>query len=99
MALLVEPEIPPPITDIKVPPVTDIKISVGEQTVNPLTSNYVVTEEPIHSRRPIRVVCMGSGYSGLMMGIVYTQKLQLKNCEFVIYERNEDLGGTWFENR
>jgi cation diffusion facilitator CzcD-associated flavoprotein CzcO len=33
------------------------------------------------------------------MGIVYAEKLQAQNCEFIIYERNEDLGGTWFENR
>ncbi|RFU33062.1 hypothetical protein B7463_g3286, partial [Scytalidium lignicola] len=91
MTLPVEPKIPPP--------VIDIKTSVGEQTFNPLASNYVVSEEPIHSRKPIRIVCMGSGYSGLMMGIVYTQKLQSQNCEFIIYERNQDLGGTWFENR
>jgi hypothetical protein len=80
-------------------PATDIKTSAGEQAFNPPASNYVVTEEPIHSRRPLRIVCMGSGYSGLMMGIVYTQKLQSQNCEFTLYERNKDLGGTWFENR
>jgi hypothetical protein len=80
-------------------PATDIKTFAGEQAFNSPASNYVVTEEPIHSRRPLRIVCMGSGYSGLMMGIVYTQKLQSQNCEFTLYERNQDLGGTWFENR
>jgi hypothetical protein len=76
-------------------PVVDVKAS----HVTTVTSNYVVNEEPIHSRRPIRIVCMGAGYSGLMMGMVYAEKLQAQNCEFIIYERNEDLGGTWFENR
>jgi cation diffusion facilitator CzcD-associated flavoprotein CzcO len=42
---------------------------------------------------------MGAGYSGLMMAIVFSQKLQNSNAEFVIYERNKDLGGTWLENR
>jgi hypothetical protein len=82
-----------------VTPVVDVKASLLAQPVKPVTSNYVVNEEPIHSRRPLRIVCMGAGYSGLMMGIVYSEKLQTQNCEFIIYERNEDLGGTWFENR
>jgi cation diffusion facilitator CzcD-associated flavoprotein CzcO len=42
---------------------------------------------------------MGAGYSGLMMAILFSQKMQDKNAELVIYERNEDLGGTWLENR
>lgn len=60
---------------------------------------YTLTEEPIGTRRPIRVVCMGAGYSGLMMAIMFSQQMQGKNAELVIYERNEDLGGTWLLNR
>jgi hypothetical protein len=64
-----------------------------------LDPNYTILEQPIGSRRPIRVVCLGAGYSGLMMGIVFNERMKDANAEFVIYERNEDLGGTWFENR
>ncbi|KAL2848916.1 hypothetical protein BJY01DRAFT_262438 [Aspergillus pseudoustus] len=60
---------------------------------------YQIVEQPIGTRRPIRVACMGAGYSGLMMAIVFSQRMQDKNAELVIYERNEDLGGTWLENR
>lgn len=60
---------------------------------------YKITEQPIGSRRPIRVACLGAGYSGLMMGIVFSQKMKDKNADLVIYERNEDMGGTWLENR
>ncbi|KAK2750270.1 hypothetical protein FQN55_002417 [Onygenales sp. PD_40] len=60
---------------------------------------YLITEQPIHTHRPMRIVCIGAGYSGLMMGIVFSQKMQGSNAEFVIYERNKDLGGTWLENR
>jgi cation diffusion facilitator CzcD-associated flavoprotein CzcO len=42
---------------------------------------------------------MGAGYSGLMMAIVFSEQMKNKNAELVIYERNEDLGGTWLENR
>ena len=62
-------------------------------------SAYNIVEEPIGTRRPIRVACMGAGYSGLMMGIVFSERMKGKNAELVIYERNQDLGGTWLENR
>ncbi|OAL05033.1 FAD/NAD(P)-binding domain-containing protein [Phaeosphaeriaceae sp. SRC1lsM3a] len=64
-----------------------------------LDPSYTINEKPIGTRRPIRVACMGAGYSGLMMGILFSQKMMDKNAELVIYERNEDLGGTWLENR
>lgn len=60
---------------------------------------YEIREEPIHTRRPIRVICLGAGYSGILMGIVWNQRMQNRNADFVIYERNNDLGGTWLENR
>ena len=64
-----------------------------------LDPTYTLTEKPIGTRRPIRVVCMGAGYSGLMMAIMFSQQMQGKNAELVVYERNEDLGGTWLLNR
>jgi cation diffusion facilitator CzcD-associated flavoprotein CzcO len=64
-----------------------------------LNPDYTIVEQPIGTRRPIRVVCLGAGYSGLMMGIVFNERMKDANAEFVIYERNADLGGTWYENR
>ncbi|KFZ01648.1 hypothetical protein V501_09887, partial [Pseudogymnoascus sp. VKM F-4519 (FW-2642)] len=69
------------------------------ESLKPTNASYVIREEPIRTRRPLRVVCMGAGYSGLMMAIVISKQLQDSNLEFVIYERNKDLGGTWLENR
>lgn len=66
---------------------------------NTTTAHYEIKETPIGTRRPIRVVCLGAGYSGAMMGIVFSQRMRNANAELVIYERNKDLGGTWFENR
>lgn len=60
---------------------------------------YKIHDMPMGSRRPIRVVCIGAGYSGLMMSIVVSQKMQDHNIEFQIYEMNCDLGGTWLTNR
>lgn len=73
--------------------------SLAVDTAAALDPSYTIKEEPIGTRRPIRVVCMGAGYSGLMMAIMFSQKMQGKNAELVVYERNEDLGGTWLLNR
>jgi hypothetical protein len=64
-----------------------------------LDPNYKITEEPIGTRRAIRVACIGAGYSGLMMAIMFSQKMKGKKAELVVYERNQDLGGTWLLNR
>lgn len=60
-------------------------------------SGYKIVEQPIGTRRPIRVICLGAGYSGLMMAIMFNEKMKHANAELVIYERNGDLGGTWLE--
>lgn len=73
--------------------------NLAKESATTLDPNYRIVEKPIGTRRPIRVACMGAGYSGLMMAVVFSQKMQDKNAELVIYERNEDLGGTWLENR
>lgn len=70
--------------------------SAHQHRLNP---EYTIIEQPIGTRRPLRVVCLGAGYSGLMMGIVFNERMKDANAEFVIYERNADLGGTWYENR
>lgn len=62
-------------------------------------SAFEIREEPIHTRRPLRVACLGAGYSGILLGIIWNQRMQNRNASLVIYERNNDLGGTWLENR
>src|ERR1700758_2110666 len=45
-------------------------------------------------RENFRVVIIGAGLSGLCMGM----KLASAGVDFVILEKDEDLGGTWLEN-
>jgi cation diffusion facilitator CzcD-associated flavoprotein CzcO len=47
--------------------------------------------------RPMRVVTVGAGYSGIMLA--YKIERELQNVEHVIYEKNGDIGGAWLENR
>jgi len=44
--------------------------------------------------RNFKVVVIGAGYSGLDMAA----KLKEAGIDFVLIEKNEDVGGTWFEN-
>lgn len=43
---------------------------------------------------PFKVVVIGAGLSGLAMG----HRLQQAGVDFLIVEKNDDVGGTWLEN-
>lgn len=58
---------------------------------------YKVTEERLGSPKHLKVVMIGGGASG--MNLARHMDLHMKNYELVIYEKNADIGGTWFENR
>ncbi|KAB5580483.1 hypothetical protein GE09DRAFT_1212933 [Coniochaeta sp. 2T2.1] len=60
-------------------------------------ASYKIREQPLGSAKPVRVVIIGAGASGLNM--IRTLRLSLTNYELVVYEKNADVGGTWFENR
>lgn len=47
--------------------------------------------------RPLKVICIGAGFSGILNA--YKIQKECQNVEFKIYEKNEDIGGTWLENR
>ncbi|KAI0057663.1 FAD/NAD(P)-binding domain-containing protein [Artomyces pyxidatus] len=47
--------------------------------------------------RPMKVVCIGAGYSGLIAGIRFSQKVP--NLDLRIYEKAAGIGGTWWANK
>lgn len=44
--------------------------------------------------RPFTIAVIGAGMSGILAGI----RLRQAGVPFVIFEKNQDVGGTWFEN-
>lgn len=58
---------------------------------------YTFEEQPLGTARHVRIVGIGAGASGLNM--IRTLRLNLSNYDIVVYEKNADVGGTWFENR
>ncbi|KAI0077436.1 FAD/NAD-binding domain-containing protein [Panus rudis PR-1116 ss-1] len=51
----------------------------------------------IDEYRPMKVIIIGTGFSGITAGIRFRQRVP--NLDMVIYEKNEGIGGTWFANR
>lgn len=58
---------------------------------------YNVIDQPLGTPKPIRIVCIGAGVSGI--NLLRTLRLNLIDYEAQIYEKNEQVGGTWLENR
>lgn len=63
-------------------------------------SNWVPTlEEPTLTRRKLRLVCIGAGFSGLTLAYKIQHELRIDGViDLQIYDKNADIGGTWFEN-
>ena len=48
------------------------------------------------SQRTLHVVIAGAGPSGIAMAI---ELMSLPNVTFEVFEKNPEVGGTWFENK
>ena len=57
----------------------------------------LITERPVDEPKPLRVVYIGAGISGICAAILFPRFAP--NLDLVIYEKNQDLAGTWYENR
>jgi cation diffusion facilitator CzcD-associated flavoprotein CzcO len=56
---------------------------------------FTIKNEPIENQRPLKIRVIGAGYSGIYLGTRIPQRL--RNVDLQIYEKNEGLGGTWWE--
>lgn len=58
---------------------------------------YSISEQPLGSTRQLRIVTIGAGPSGINM--IKTLRETISNFTHVVYEKNPQIGGTWYENR
>ena len=73
-------------------------IDDSHQTISAGSSNApTVLQHRLGTARPLRIITIGAGASGLNMARQIDQHMQ--HVTHVIYEKNTDVGGTWFENR
>lgn len=63
----------------------------------PSAAPGVIEDRAIDEARPLRVVCIGAGISGILTSIRFPHKLP--SVQLQVYEKNAGIGGTWFENR
>ncbi|ROT37421.1 phenylacetone monooxygenase [Sodiomyces alkalinus F11] len=60
---------------------------------------YSIQEVPFGTPRYLRIITIGAGASGLNMIRTLRNTLPTSSFEHVVYEKNAEVGGTWFENR
>lgn len=58
---------------------------------------YTVLEQPLGTTRHLRIITIGAGISGLNM--IRALRKTMTDYEHVVYEKNDEIGGTWYENR
>lgn len=58
---------------------------------------YKILEQPMGTKRPIRVILIGAGASTL--NFLKKAEEDLRDVKITVYEKNHDVGGTWLENR
>ena len=56
-------------------------------------TTWQLHDAPVENQRPLKVIVIGAGYSGIYLGIRLPERL--KNVDLVIYEKNPGSGGTW----
>ncbi|THH07656.1 hypothetical protein EW145_g3232 [Phellinidium pouzarii] len=61
------------------------------------TSDFKLGDACIDDDRPMKVVVIGTGFSGITAGIRFPQRI--KNLNLTIYEKNAGVGGTWYSNK
>jgi ribulose 1,5-bisphosphate synthetase/thiazole synthase len=65
-------------------------------SVSKLYADPIISPRNVDDVRPLKVIVIGAGVSGIVAGIKLPQRI--KNLDLVIYDKNEEVGGTWFEN-
>ncbi|KAF2745554.1 FAD/NAD(P)-binding domain-containing protein [Sporormia fimetaria CBS 119925] len=58
---------------------------------------YRIREQPMGTKRRIKVILMGAGASSL--NFFKKAEEEMTDLDIVCYEKNSDIGGTWLENR
>ncbi|THG98596.1 hypothetical protein EW145_g7399, partial [Phellinidium pouzarii] len=65
--------------------------------LKPHDTGFKLSNSCIDDDRPFKVVVIGAGFSGIMAGIRFSQRMN--NLNLTIYEKNAGVGGTWLTNR
>ncbi|CAI7582011.1 unnamed protein product [Penicillium bialowiezense] len=76
---------------------SDLSRSEEPSQIPSSLQSCTVEGRAVDEQRPLRVIVIGAGISGILCCIRMNQRIA--NLDLCIYEKNADIGGTWFENR
>ncbi|KAH8695627.1 flavin-binding monooxygenase [Talaromyces proteolyticus] len=69
----------------------------------PSTSGYVISKhlinEPPLGHPPFKIIVVGAGAAGIDFLHHAVKDFAGLNVEFAVYDKNPEIGGTWYENR
>ncbi|KAL4894975.1 hypothetical protein BDV59DRAFT_200232 [Aspergillus ambiguus] len=72
--------------------------SYGEKAgTSSIRSDPLISERAVDEPRPLKVIYIGAGASGIIAGIQFRKAVP--HLDLIIYEKNAELGGTWYENK
>ncbi|CRL25515.1 Flavin-containing monooxygenase-like [Penicillium camemberti] len=71
------------------------KRGVSEQKQHTFTP--LISERAVNEPRPLKVIYIGAGISGILAAIKFREAVP--ELDLTIYEKNPELGGTWYENQ
>ncbi|KAM3069218.1 hypothetical protein ACMFMG_010735 [Clarireedia jacksonii] len=100
MHFYLESQVPPPNTLKNSIQLLDFASEMAYSSTTQLTNDqYHVAETLLDDpeNNPLKVIGIGCGISGIMMA--YKLQKGCKNVDLTMFDKNTDLGGTWFENR
>ncbi|KAI0124580.1 FAD/NAD(P)-binding domain-containing protein [Hypoxylon sp. NC0597] len=86
---------------VKVPVAENVTEAIEPLLEEPKSFGYQIPSISLEQRyidepRELRVAVVGAGLSGVLAGILLPAKVP--NIKLTIFEKNADVGGTWFEN-
>ncbi|KAJ6005156.1 FAD/NAD-P-binding domain-containing protein [Penicillium sp. IBT 35674x] len=64
---------------------------------NSNADGYTIKEQVSGTKKPLKVIAVGAGACGI--AFLKIQQDHLENVEVVVYDKNDDVSGTWVENR
>ncbi|TFK39761.1 hypothetical protein BDQ12DRAFT_649180 [Crucibulum laeve] len=67
--------------------------------VQPGTASHQdsILQKPIHEERPLKIICVGAGASGLLLA--YKLQRSFEKFDLTLYDKNDEISGTWYENK
>lgn len=63
------------------------------------TTPYRFANQWLGKPKPVRVVVIGAGVGGIAAVKLFHETFKDRPATLTIYEKNDDVGGTWLENR